>query len=157
MKRNSAPSAFTLVEVMIVVAILANLALIAVPAYARARSVSQNSRFISDLRVATAAFEMYAAENNRYPNSAAHGTMPTGMSIYLNGMAWTSATPIGGRWDWEPNKWGFTAQLGVDYTSGPGSANDVRMADIDLRLDNGALSTGAFRKQDATNYMHIIE
>ena len=29
--------------------------------------------------------------------------------------------------------------------------------DIDARIDNGALSTGSFRQQDANHYMHIIE
>jgi hypothetical protein len=115
-------------------------------------------KFITDLRTGVSAFEMYAAENNRYPAATTTGLIPSGMSVYLSGMAWSSGTPIGGRWDWKPNQWNSTAQVGVAYGGGsPGSPDDVRMADIDARIDNGALSTGAFRKQDDTHFMHIIE
>ncbi len=156
--RKSTRSAFTLVEVMIIVAIIADVMIVAMPAFLRARNLAQNTKFLTDLRTATSGFEMYAAENNRYPASARPGTIPSGMGPYLNGMAWSSYTPIGGLWDWEPNKFGFVAQLGVDFgAGGPGTPDDVRMTDIDTRIDNGALSTGSFRKQDATNYMHIIE
>ena len=155
---KSKTSAFTLVELMIIVAILSDVLIVAMPAFVRARNLAQNTKFITDLRTATSAFEMYAAESNRYPNTSSPGTIPSGMSVYLNGMAWGSYTPIGGYWDWEPNKWGFNAQVGVDYAAGsPGTPDDVRMTDIDRRMDNGALSTGGFRKQDSTNFMHIIE
>ena len=157
-KSTKRPAAFTLVELMIIVAIIADVMIVAMPAFLRARNMAQNTKFITDLRTATAGFEMYAAENNRYPTSARPGAMPSGMSPYLNGMAWTSYTPIGGQWDWEPNKWSSVAQVGVDFISGsPGNPDDVRMSDIDQRMDNGALSTGGFRKRDSTNYMHIIE
>lgn len=156
--RKSTRSAFTLVEVMIIVAIIADVMIVAMPAFLRARNLAQNTKFMTDLRTATSGFEMYAAENNRYPASARPGTIPPGMAPYLNGMAWSSYTPIGGLWDWEPNKFGSVAQLGVDFgAGGPGTPDDVRMTDIDTRIDNGALSTGSFRKQDPTNYMHIIE
>lgn len=155
---KSKKSAFTLVELMIIVAILADVLIVAMPAFIRARNMAQNTKFISDMRTASSAFEMYAAEANHYPAASSPGTIPSGMSVYLNGMAWSNYTPIGGRWDWEPNQWNVTAQIGVAYGSGsPGTPDDVRMADIDARIDNGALSTGAFRQQDATHYMHIIE
>jgi type II secretory pathway pseudopilin PulG len=155
---KSKKSAFTLVELMIIVAILADVLIVAMPAFLRARNLAQNTKFITDLRTGAAAFEMYAAENNRYPAAASAGIIPSGMSPYLNGMAWNSYTPIGGRWGWVPNQWNSVAQIGVVYGSGaPGTADDVRMADIDTRIDNGALSTGSFRKQDASNFMHIIE
>jgi type II secretory pathway pseudopilin PulG len=158
MHKSKKKSAFTLVELMIIVAILADVLIVAMPAFIRARNMAQNTKFITDLRTASSAFEMYAAENNHYPAASSVGTIPGGMSVYLNGMAWSSATPIGGQWDWEPNQWNVTAQVGVAYSAGaPGKADDVRMADIDARMDNGALSTGAFRQQDANHFMHIIE
>ena len=155
---KSKKSGFTLVELMIIVAILADVMIVALPAFIRARNLAQNTKFITDLRTGVSAFEMYAAENNRYPAAAADGVVPAGMAVYLNGMAWNSLTPIGGLWSWAPNAYGSTAQLGVNYASGtPGRVDDVRMADIDLRMDNGALSTGGFRKQDSTHFMHVIE
>src|SRR5437762_5974532 len=56
---------FTLVEIMIVVAIIALLAAIAVPGFLRARKRSQASRIINDLRLIDSAVDQYAIENNK--------------------------------------------------------------------------------------------
>jgi prepilin-type N-terminal cleavage/methylation domain-containing protein len=56
---------FTLVEIMIVVAIIALLAAIAVPGFLRARKRSQASRIMTDLRQIDAAVDQYAIENNK--------------------------------------------------------------------------------------------
>jgi prepilin-type N-terminal cleavage/methylation domain-containing protein len=56
---------FTLVEIMIVVAIIALLASIAVPGFLRARKRSQASRILNDLRLIDGAVDMYAIENNK--------------------------------------------------------------------------------------------
>jgi len=56
---------FTLVEIMIVVAIIALLASIAVPNFLRARKRSQATRIMEDLRQLDGAMDMYAMENNK--------------------------------------------------------------------------------------------
>jgi prepilin-type N-terminal cleavage/methylation domain-containing protein len=56
---------FTLVEIMIVVAIIALLAAIAVPGFLRARKRSQASRTLNDLRLIDSAVDQYAIETNR--------------------------------------------------------------------------------------------
>ena len=56
---------FTLVEIMIVVAIIALLASIAVPNFLRARKRSEASRIIEDLRQLDAATDEYAMDNNK--------------------------------------------------------------------------------------------
>jgi prepilin-type N-terminal cleavage/methylation domain-containing protein len=56
---------FTLVEIMIVVAIIALLASIAVPNFLRARKRSQATRIMEDLRQIDGAMDMYAMENNK--------------------------------------------------------------------------------------------
>lgn len=53
---------FTLVEIMIVVAIIALLAAIAVPGFLRARKRSQASKIINDLRMIDSAMDQYAIE-----------------------------------------------------------------------------------------------
>src|SRR3954451_22678505 len=53
---------FTLVEIMIVVAIIALLAAIAVPNFLRARKRSQAARVVEDLRLIDAAVDHYAIE-----------------------------------------------------------------------------------------------
>src|SRR3954462_4501380 len=55
---------FTLVEIMIVVAIIALLAAIAVPGFLRARKRSQASKILNDLRMIDAAVDQYAIETN---------------------------------------------------------------------------------------------
>jgi len=56
---------FTLVEIMIVVAIIALLAAIAVPGFLRARKRSQASRILNDLRMIDSAVDQYSIETNR--------------------------------------------------------------------------------------------
>ena len=56
---------FTLVEIMIVVAIIALLAAIAVPGFLRARKRSQATRILNDLRMIDSAVDQYAIETNR--------------------------------------------------------------------------------------------
>jgi prepilin-type N-terminal cleavage/methylation domain-containing protein len=67
MKLNltSRRTGFTLVEIMIVVAIIALLAAIAVPGFLRARKRSQASRIINDLRLIDSAVDQYAIETNK--------------------------------------------------------------------------------------------
>jgi prepilin-type N-terminal cleavage/methylation domain-containing protein len=62
---NKRRGGFTLVEIMIVVAIIALLAAIAVPGFLRARKRSQASRILNDLRLIDAAVDQYAIETNR--------------------------------------------------------------------------------------------
>src|SRR6202030_2968187 len=67
---NKRRGGFTLVEIMIVVAIIALLAAIAVPGFLRARKRSQASRILNDLRMIDSACDQYAIETNRSTGSA---------------------------------------------------------------------------------------
>jgi len=57
-------SGFTLVEIMIVVAIIALLAAIAVPNFLRARKRSQATAILEEMRLIDGAKDQYAIENN---------------------------------------------------------------------------------------------
>jgi prepilin-type N-terminal cleavage/methylation domain-containing protein len=65
MNLRSRRAGFTLVEIMIVVAIIALLAAIAVPGFLRARKRSQASRIINDLRLIDSAIDQYAIETSK--------------------------------------------------------------------------------------------
>ena len=56
---------FTLVEIMIVVAIIALLAAIAVPGFLRSRKRSQASKVLNDLRMIDGAIDQYAIDTGR--------------------------------------------------------------------------------------------
>jgi prepilin-type N-terminal cleavage/methylation domain-containing protein len=62
---NKRTGGFTLVEIMIVVAIVALLAVIAVPNFLRARKRSQASRILEELRLIDSAKDQYAIEYNK--------------------------------------------------------------------------------------------
>jgi len=79
--------AFTLVEIMIVVAIIALLAAIAVPSFLRARKRSQATRILNDLRLIDAAVDQYAIETNKSTGFAPTSTdlipyLKKGTSLY---------------------------------------------------------------------------
>ena len=59
---------FTLVELMIVVAIIGILAAIAIPQFTKYRARAQNSAALSDLRNTKTDLEGYYAEWTVYPN-----------------------------------------------------------------------------------------
>jgi prepilin-type N-terminal cleavage/methylation domain-containing protein len=61
---------FTLVEIMIVVAIIALLAAIAVPGFLRARKRSQASKVLNDLRMIDSAMDQYAIETAKKTGDA---------------------------------------------------------------------------------------
>src|SRR5438874_1880685 len=73
MKQRTA-HAFTLVEIMIVVAIIALLAAIAVPGFLRARKRSQASKIINDLRLIDAAVDQYAIETSKATSAPVNTT-----------------------------------------------------------------------------------
>ena len=64
-KLNTKHAGFTLVEIMIVVAIIALLAAIAVPNFLRSRKRSQATQVLEDLRILDSAVDQYAIETNK--------------------------------------------------------------------------------------------
>ena len=83
-------SGFTLVEIMIVVAIIALLAAIAVPGFLRARKRSQASRIINDLRLIDSAVDQYAIETNKSSGASVNTVdwtnyLKAGTNLYLTG------------------------------------------------------------------------
>ena len=149
---SSEVKAFTLVELMIVVAVIALLAVIAVPAYAKVRTSSQSARFIADLRTARGAYIQYCMEHGNYPPDATPGIVPAGMSEYLGRFDWTGPTAIGGQWDWDYRQFGCVAGVSVYQPT----ADIEQLKQIDKAIDDGDLSTGTFQARTA-GYIYVIE
>jgi len=89
-KLNKKRGGFTLVEIMIVVAIIALLAAIAVPGFLRARKRSQASRVINDLRLIDSAVDQYAIETNKTSGATVNvadwtNYLKKGTNLYVTG------------------------------------------------------------------------
>ncbi len=63
-------AAFTLVEIMIVVAIIGLLAAIAIPNFVKARTTAQTNACIANLKQIQGAIEMWALETKKGPSAA---------------------------------------------------------------------------------------
>jgi prepilin-type N-terminal cleavage/methylation domain-containing protein len=142
---------FTLVEIMVVVVMIGLLAILAIPAFQKARRASQTNRFISDLRTFAQAFESYSLQNGSWPPTATNGVVPTGMTGELRREVWSRETSVGGQWNWE-----FDATTGIAATEVSSvTASLAQMLEIDARIDDGDLVAGLFQKV-GTNYVYYL-
>jgi len=84
--------AFTLIELLIVVAIIAILAAIAVPNFLEAQVRSKVSRCKSDLRSLATALEAYRTDNNNYPWGDT--TTVYGLAFLTSPIAYITSLPV---------------------------------------------------------------
>ena len=133
---------FTLVEILLAVAIIGLLAAFIVPASSRAVTYRKNARVASQLRTAMAAFDMNRSETGNIPPSSGNGVIPSGMADYFTFMKitswWTVDTEIGGSWSWAG---GTNAAI----TLTPTTTDTDAMQELDRMVDDGNLATGSFR------------
>jgi prepilin-type N-terminal cleavage/methylation domain-containing protein len=71
--------AFTLIELLIVVAIIAILAAIAVPNFLEAQTRAKVSRVKADMRSLANGLESYVVDNRNYPPDPGNGKQPSGL------------------------------------------------------------------------------
>src|SRR5438128_4784217 len=88
---------FTLVEIMIVVAIIGLLAAIAIPNFVKARTTAQMNACINNLRQIDGAKEQWALETKKGSGSA---TIDAEVNAYIKGGA--PSCPGGGTYDYKP-------------------------------------------------------
>ena len=74
---------FTLIEMMIVVAIIAILVSILVPNFIRARAQAQTAACESNEKEIATALELYQTDNEKYPNSGTVNAANTDLQPYL--------------------------------------------------------------------------
>ncbi len=152
-QQRSARSAFTLVEILIVVVILGILAAIVVPQFVGATDEARQSTFISSLKTYADACEYFSAKEGRFPPDGSSGVMPAGFDDYVDQDEYESPTPLGGVWDTEFNDSGVTSAVGVHFNGDP--VPDY-MLQIDETFDDGDLSSGSFQQLAADRFYYIV-
>jgi len=115
---------FTLVEIMIVVAIIALLAAIAVPNFLRARKRSQATRILEELRLIDNAQDQYAIDTSRAVGDPIGWTdiqayLKTGSVLYNSG-----------GYDMLGNQYNNGAGFSVDYIPTVSSATFAALSDV---------------------------
>ena len=92
--RASRLRAFTLIELLIVIAIIAILAAIALPNFLEAQTRAKVSRAMADMRSMSTAIEAYYVDNNAYPRGRAAGTEVTTNYVPLSRRVVPLTTPV---------------------------------------------------------------
>ncbi|MEI7634031.1 MAG: prepilin-type N-terminal cleavage/methylation domain-containing protein [bacterium] len=86
-------TAFTLIELLIVVAIIAILAAIAVPNFLEAQTRAKISRGKADMRSIRVAVEAYCSDNGKYPPASVVSNMYYGYWVISTPIAYISNIP----------------------------------------------------------------
>lgn len=92
MKTHEKPTAFTLIELLIVVAIIAIIVAIAIPNMMEAQTRAKVARVRADQRTVATALEMYRMDNNNYPPSLS-GAIDMELAPLTTPIAYISSFP----------------------------------------------------------------
>jgi prepilin-type N-terminal cleavage/methylation domain-containing protein len=97
MNRVSAHRAFTLIEILVVISILAIVLAIAMPNFIKARETAETKHCLDNLRMIDSAKEQWAIENNASPSSPSPAlSVLVGSTSYIKSMP---LCPMGGTYE----------------------------------------------------------
>ena len=127
---------FSLLELMITLAVIALLAMVALPSYQQYQCKGEISEMVGPLLAMADKIRVYRLKNGNYPNDTAGA--PTGIDM---GNYWNQTTELGGNWNWEgPDVFPYA---GIAISSHTASTAELEM--LDRMIDDGDITTGQFR------------
>ncbi len=151
-------SGFTLLEIMLVVAIIGLLVVLAIPAFMKHRMRVEDVAFMDQQRVLMASLERLAITEGNYPPDSPVAIMPAKLSEYIpRNIHWERKTPIGGYWDWDYENNHPSAAYGVyaGLVVNAPNRTTLQMKKIDKRIDDGSIVTGNFRRHE-NGYIFLV-
>ncbi len=135
--------AFTLIEILMVVMVIAILAAIIVPAASNTHDDTAITATMTDMLALERAIRHYHARTGEWPEETKPGVFPSELTDYLRPDDFTKDAPIGGKFDWNFKQAGATASIAV-WQAHVDAKTYTR---LDQQYDDGNLKTGSIVQQ----------
>jgi prepilin-type N-terminal cleavage/methylation domain-containing protein len=132
--------AFTLVELIAVIVVLAILAGVAVPRYFEYSARAKTSRMAEQFKVLTRAVQQYQMDNGEPVRDVTWGLMFPGLERYLQSTG-SVTSPFGGTW-YSHNQ---SIQPGVAMVLVSSTVTTAEAQAVDAIIDDGNLNSGNMR------------
>ncbi|MGV6814315.1 MAG: type II secretion system protein [Phycisphaerales bacterium] len=141
-------SAFTMIELVVVITVIGILAAIVVPKFANAQADSRVAAAGEDILSMARTVEQYYHKNGYWPADTAAGvTPPELVALLKNNEAFAKPCPIGNAYDYGhvTATGSHTVTIGLVTSLSTSSISQDDAAALDAHLDDGVLTTGKFQ------------
>lgn len=162
--RTHRQPAFTVVELIVVIVVLAILAGVAIPKYFDYSTRARASALSGSLKVMQQVILAYNRDSRGWPADVNPRICPPEIVNYMEPDVWTALTPVGTRYDyenWSTPQWGWpTPVVGVSVRSGSGSGGALSgdatavIQLVDSQIDDGVPTTGSLQ---TVNYGYFLK
>ncbi len=145
-------SAFTLIELLIVIVLLGILAAVVIPAVGNHTEDSKVTATIANVQALQQAAVLAKLATGAWPPDEKARILPSDMEPFLPANAFAMPPPVGGMYDWQ-GSWGATAAVSIYNAQFPFEL----WTKIDVEIDDGDLLTGCVRLVNGSFLYFIVE